>query len=83
MPKKETNHRNDDVNQVFERQQRALNRRRFVNVFGAIFLLIVILVILRFTPYRNVHLELIDAAKAFLKNLTSETAPAERDPKYW
>ncbi len=72
------------ANRMFERQQRRLNRRWLANAVSGLVILIIIIVALQFTRYRNIHLEIIDAAKNFVKSLTSgPAAPKEPNPKYW
>ena len=54
------------------------------NAMSGIILIVVVIIVLQFTPYRNLHLDIIDAAKRFVKSLTSgNVAPTEPDPKYW
>jgi hypothetical protein len=72
------------TNRTFERQQRRLNRRWLANAVSGLVLLIIIIVALQFTPYRNIHRDIFDAAKSLLKSLTSgSSTPKEPDPKYW
>lgn len=80
--RKETNDK--QLDRMFEKQQRRLNRKWFINAVSAIILLAAILAALQFTPYRNIHLELIEAARSLVKSLSSgSSAPSEADPKYW
>jgi len=72
------------INKMFERQQRDLNKKRFRNAIGGLILLAAIVVALQFTPYRNIHRDVIRAAKNLIASLTSgSNAPVEPDPKYW
>jgi len=76
--------RDREINRKFEEQGRRLNRKRMRNALGGIVLLVVILVVLQFTPYRDLPRDIFDAAKDFVLNLTSDQrGPAEPDPQYW
>ena len=76
--------RDKEINRKFEKQGRRLNRQWMRNAMGGIILIVVVIIVLQFTPYRNLHLDIIDAAKRFVKSLTSgNVAPTEPDPKYW
>ena len=78
--------RNSDkqINKMFERQQRQLNRKWFRNAIGGVVLLAAVWIALQFTPYRNIHRDVIRVAKSVIGKLTSgPAAPAEPNPKYW
>lgn len=76
--------RDKEVNRKFEKEQRRLNRRWTRNAVSGIVLLVVIVVALQFTPYRNFHLDILDAAKNAVKKFTSgSSGPVEPNPKYW
>jgi hypothetical protein len=54
------------------------------NAVSGIVVLVVIFVVLQFTPYRDIHLEIFNAAKNLVTRLTSgPAAPVEPDPQYW
>ncbi len=74
----------DQTDKAFERQMRQLNRKRFRNAIGGLVLLAAIVLALQFTPYRDIHRDVIRAAKDLIGSLTSgPDAPIEPDPKYW
>ncbi|MBI5115691.1 hypothetical protein HZA56_04410 [Candidatus Poribacteria bacterium] len=85
MSRKIKGNANDrQVNEMFERQNRRLNQKRFINAVTGIALLAAILIALQFTPYRDVPRNVIKAAASFIKDFTSESsAPKESDAKYW
>ncbi|RJP71556.1 MAG: hypothetical protein C4532_07290 [Candidatus Abyssobacteria bacterium SURF_17] len=73
-----------EINRRFEKQQRSLNRRWFINAITGIILLAAIVIGLQFTPYRNVPRDIFDTAKGFVKSLTSgSSATKEPNPQYW
>jgi hypothetical protein len=72
------------VNEMFERQNRRLKQKRFINAVTGIALLAAILIALQFTAYRNIPRKVIKAAASFIKGFTSgSSAPKESDAKYW
>ena len=84
MARKKTDQDDEQFNRVFERQQRRLNRKWLTNAVGGLILLIVILIALQFTPYRNLPRDVFNAAKDTVKNLVSgPSVPKEPNPKYW
>lgn len=75
--------RDKEISRKFERQGRRLNRKWMRNAVRGIVLLALILAALQFTPYRDVPMEILDAAKGFFQKLTSgRSAPVEPAPKY-
>ncbi len=84
MARKNTDQDDQQFNRVFERQQRRLNRKWLMNAIGGLVLLIVVLIALQFTPYKNLPLDVFNAAKDSVKSLLSgPAAPKEPSPKYW
>ena len=85
MAKNESDRDHDkEINRKFEMQGRSLNRKRMRNAASGIIVLVVIIVALRFTPYRDLPMDIIKAAKNFVSSLTSgRSAPIEKDPQYW
>ena len=84
MARKKTDQDDEQFNRMFERQQRRLNRKWLTNAVGGLILLIVILIALQFTPYRNLPSDIFNAAKDTVKNLVSgPSVPKEPSPKYW
>lgn len=76
--------REKEINRKFEQQGRKLNRKRMRNAAGGFVLFVVIVVVLQFTPYKNIPMDVFEAAKGFVQKLTTgKSAPAERDAKYW
>ncbi|UCD58007.1 MAG: hypothetical protein JSV16_02520 [Candidatus Hydrogenedentota bacterium] len=76
--------KDERINRAFERQQRRLNRKWFRNAVSGLILVAALLLALQFTPYRNLHRDIIKAAKDLVRGMTSGTAgPTEPDPKYW
>lgn len=76
--------RDKDINRRFERQQRRLNRKWMKHAVSGFVVLTIIVIALQFTPYRDVPMDLVSAAKNLVVKLTSGTsAPAEPDPQYW
>jgi len=68
----------------FEKQMRQLNRKRLRHAIGGLLVLAAIVLALQFTPYRNIHRDVIRAAKGLLESLTAGAdAPVEPNPKYW
>jgi len=82
--KKNDRAREKEINRKFELQQRRLNRKWTRNAVGGIILLVIIIAALRFTPYRDLPMDIFEAAKDFVSGLTSGgAAPVEPDPQYW
>lgn len=76
--------RDKEINRKFERQQRQLNRKWMRNAASGFLVLIIIVIVLQFTPYRDVPMDIFSAAKGLVIKLTSgKSAPAEPNPKYW
>jgi hypothetical protein len=76
--------RDKEINRAFEKQQRRLNRKWTRNAASGFIVLVLVLILLQFTPYRRVPFRIFNAAKGFVKNLTTGKAkPAEPDPTYW
>lgn len=84
MARKKTDQHDQQFNRMFERQQRRLNRKWLTHAVGGLILLIVILIALQFTPYRNLPRDIFNTAKDTVKNLLSGPhVPKEPNPKYW
>ena len=76
--------RDREVNRKFEKQQRRLNRKWMRNAASGLVILIIIVIALQFTPYRDVPMDILSAAKGLIVKLTSgRSVPAEPDPEYW
>ena len=74
----------DQAGKKFEAQMRELNRKRVRHVIGGLLVIAAIALALQFTPYRNVHRDVIRAAKGLLESLTAGSdAPVEPNPTYW
>jgi hypothetical protein len=74
----------DQTDKKFEKQMRQLNRKRLRHAIEGLLVLAAILLALQFTPYRNIHRDVIRAAKGLLESLTAgPDAPVEPNPKYW
>ena len=76
--------REKEINRKFERQGRRLNRQWMRNAAGGFILLVVIVIALQFTSYKDVPMEIVSETMSFFKKLTTGKAgPAEPDAKYW
>jgi len=86
MAKKEFEQAHDkETARKFEQQQRRLNRKWMRNAVSGIIVLAVVLLILRFTPYRDLPFEIFDTVKNTVQDFFSSgpTSPAEPNPTYW
>ncbi len=79
--------RDKEINRKFERQGRRLNRGRMRNAAGGFIVLVLIVVALQFTPYKDVPMDILRETMSFFQKLTTgksgPAAPAEPDAKYW
>lgn len=84
MARKDTDEkRNEEVNRAFEQQQRWLNRKWTRNAVSGLVLLIIIAVVLQFTPYRDAPREAFEAALSWAKGFSSGSKHVEPNPQYW
>jgi len=76
--------RDKEVNRKFEKQGRRLNRQWARNAVSGFVLLVIIVIVLQFTPYRDIPLDIFHAAKRLVTGMTSgKAAPVEPNPQYW
>ena len=76
--------RDKEVNRQFEKQGRRLNRQWTRNAISGVVILIILIIVLQFTPYRDIPMDVFNAAKRFVTGVTSgKAAPVEPNPTYW
>ena len=76
--------RDKEINRKFEEQGRRLQRKWRGNAVKGIVALVLLLIALQFTPYRDVPKDVLEKAIEFFQGLTSGgSGPREPDPKYW
>lgn len=83
MRKKAGKGAGDDVNRMFERQQRRLNRKRLVQTLIGIGLLAAVVLALQVTPYRDLPRDIVTSGVKWVKGFFSGPGVPEPDPKYW
>jgi len=73
----------EQMNQMFERQQRRLNRNRLVRSLTGIALLIAAFLLLQLTPYRDVPLNILKSTLNLVTGFLSDKQANEPDAQYW
>jgi hypothetical protein len=71
-----------DIDTMFEKQQRRLNRKRLLQSILGIAVLVAAYLALQLTPYRDLPREVFDSTLEFVTGVFSG-GPSEPDAKYW
>ena len=76
--------RDKEINRKFEEQGRRLQRKWRGNAVKGIVALVLLLIALQFTPYKDVPRDVLEKAIELFRGLTSDNSGSrEPDPKYW